>query len=114
MDQFILIFRHEDGSKIASPEQMQAWMKQTMDWIGGIAAQDKFVSGTGLPFDGARVVHHDKMVTNGPFGDIKETIGGFIIVKADSFEEAAEFAKGAPVLMGEGNTVEVRKIAKDH
>ena len=52
----MLIFRHEDGSKIASPEQMQAWMKQTMDWIGGIAAQNKFITGTGLPFDESRVV----------------------------------------------------------
>jgi hypothetical protein len=112
MDEFILIFRHEDGAKLASPEQMQAWMKQTMDWIGGIAAQNKFVSGTGLPFDDARVVRSNKMVTNGPFGEIKETIGGFIIVKADTVEEAVEFAKGSPVLQGEGNTVEVRKIAK--
>ena len=57
MDEFALIMRHQDGAKLASPEQMQAWMKQTMDWIGGIAAQNKFVSGTGLPFDGARVVN---------------------------------------------------------
>src|SRR5476649_912618 len=112
MDEYALIMRHEDGSKIASPEQMQVWMKQTMDWIGGIAAQNKFVSGTGLPFDDARVVSSDKMVTNGPFGEIKETIGGFIVVKADSIDEAVEFAKGAPVLQGEGNTMEVRKIAK--
>ncbi len=113
MDEYILIFRHEDGSKIASPEQMQVWMKQTMDWIGSIAAQNKFSSGTGLPFENARVVRSNNVVTNGPFGDIKETIGGFIIVKADSIDEAVEFAKGSPVLQGEGNSVEVRKIAKD-
>jgi len=113
MQEFILIMRHQDGSKVASPEQMQEWMKQTMDWIGGIAAQNKFVSGTGLPFDGAKVVRSNNMVTNGPFGDIKETIGGFIMVKADSIEEAIEFAKGSPVLQGEGNTIEVRKVAKN-
>ncbi len=113
MDEYILVFRHEDGQKVASPEQIQEWMKQTMDWIGGIAAQNKFVSGTGLPFADARVVRHNNVVTNGPFGDIKETIGGFIIVKAESVEEAVEFAKGSPVLMGEGNSVEVRKIAKN-
>ncbi len=113
MDEFILIFRHEDGGKLVSPEQMQAWMKQTMDWIGGIAAQNKFVSGTGLPFDNAKVVRHNSVVTNGPFGDIKETIGGFIIVRANSVDEAVEFAKGSPVLQGAGNTVEVRKIAKN-
>jgi hypothetical protein len=113
MDEYILIFRHQDGAKVASPEQMQVWMKQTMDWIGGIAARNKFTSGTGLPFADAKVVNSNKMVTNGPFGDIKETIGGFIIVKADSVEEAVEFAKGSPVLQGEGNTVEVRRIAKN-
>ena len=112
MNEFILIFRHEDGQKLASPEQMQMWMKQTMDWIGGIAAQNKFSSGTGLPFEDARVVRSNNVVTNGPFGEIKETIGGYIIVKADSVDEAVELAKGSPVLQGEGNSVEVRKIAK--
>ncbi len=116
MEEFALIMRHEDGMKTASPEQIQAWMKQTMDWIGSISAQNKFVSGTGLPFDGARVVkttNAKKVVTNGPFGDIKETIGGLIVVKASSIDEAVEFAKGCPVLQGEGNSLEVRRIAKN-
>jgi hypothetical protein len=113
MEEYALIMRHEDGGKIASPEQMEIWMKQTMDWIGGIAAQNKFVSGTGLPFEDARVVRHKGVVTNGPFGEIKETIGGFITIKADSIEEAVEFAKGCPVLQGEGNSMEVRRIAKN-
>jgi len=112
MNEFMLIFRHEDGLKVASPEQIQFWMKQTRDWIGGIAAQNKFVGGNGLPFDEARVVKHNNVVTNGPFGEIKETIGGYIIVKASSVDEAVEFAKGCPVLQGDGNSVEVRKIAK--
>jgi hypothetical protein len=116
MDEYALIMRHPDGSRIASPEQMQAWMKQTMDWIGGIAARNQFVSGTGLLFDNAGVVSRNGeklMVTNGPFGDIKETIGGLIVVKAASLEEALEFAKGCPVLQGDGNSVEVRRIARE-
>ena len=87
-------------------------MKQTMDWIGTITAKNKFIGGNGLLFQDARVVRHNNMVTNGPFGEIKETIGGYIMVKADSIDEAVEFAKGCPVLQGEGNSVEVRKIAK--
>lgn len=101
-----------DGGKVASPEQIQIWMKQTMDWIGGIAAQNKYVGGNGLSFDDARVVttkNGKPLVTNGPFGDIKETLGGYILVKAESVEEAVEFAKGLPILQGEGNSVEVRK-----
>jgi hypothetical protein len=111
MEEYMLIFRHQDGSKIASPEQMQLWMKQTMDWIGGIAAQNKYVTGGGLLFDDPRVVHHNNVVTNGPFGDIKETIGGYMIVRAESLDDAVMLAKGSPVLQGEGNTMEVRKMA---
>jgi hypothetical protein len=113
MKEFALIFRHEDGGAVASPEQIQVWMQQTMDWLGGIAAQNKLVSrGNGLSFEDSRVVRHNHTVTNGPFGEIKETIGGYVIVRAESVEEAVEFAKGCPVLQGEGNSVEVRKIAR--
>lgn len=117
MQEFMLIFRHQDGHTVASPEQIDVWMKQTMDWIGGIAAQNKFSGGNGLPFDDARVVrtkNSKAVVTNGPFGEIKETIGGYIVVKANSVDEAVEFAKGSPVLQGEGNSVEVRRIAAGH
>ncbi len=115
MDEYMLIFRHQDGKKVASPEQMQIWMKQTMDWIAGIRAKNKFKEGNGLPFEDARVVRTKNakpVVTDGPFGEIKETIGGFIVVKAESVDEAVEFAKGCPVLQGEGNSVEVRKLAR--
>ncbi len=108
----MLIFRHQNGHQVASPEQVQIWMKQTLDWIATISARNKFAGGNGLDFDDARVVRHNNVVTNGPFGDIKETIGGYIMVRAESLEEAVEFAKGCPVLQGDGNTVEVRKIVK--
>jgi hypothetical protein len=68
MDEYMLIFRHQNGKEVASPEQIEIWMKQTMDWIGGIAAQNKFVRGEGLYFEDARVVWHNNVVTNGPFG----------------------------------------------
>ncbi len=115
MEEYALIMRHEDGSKVASPEQIQKWIQQTMEWIDGIAKQNKFVSGTGLLFDNSKVIttkNSKSIITNNPFGDIKETIGGLIVVKAESLEEAIRFAKGCPVLQGEGNSVEIRKIAK--
>ena len=112
MKEYILLFRHENANGKVSPEQMQQWMKQQMDWVNSIVARNQFVEGTGLQFDEAKVVSHQKLVTNGPFGDIKETLGGFIIVRAESADDAAEIAKGAPVLQGEGNTVEVRQILK--
>jgi hypothetical protein len=111
MDEFILIFRHEDGKTVASPEQIQTWMKQTMDWIGGIAAQNKLV---GPPkrwdLDG-RVVKKNDVVTNGPYSEIKESVGGLLLVRAESYDEAVEIAKGCPGLPL-GLTVEVRPVAR--
>ena len=112
MKEFALLFRHENATGQVSPEQMEQWMQQQMEWISGIEAQHKYVGGTGLLFDAARVVGYDGVVTNGPFGDIKETLGGYVVVRADNVDEAVAFAKGAPVLQGPGNTVEVREIAQ--
>jgi len=54
-------------------------------------------------------VKNDNIVTNGPYTDIKESIGGYTIIKADNYDEAVEIAKGCPVLLTGGN-VEVREI----
>ncbi len=112
MDEYILIFRHEDGLKVASPEQIEIWMRQTKEWMDGIAAKNKLSGGKGFLFADAKVVWPKNIVTNGPFGKIRETLGGYVIVKADSVDEAVEFAKGSPVLQGDGNSVEVRKISR--
>jgi hypothetical protein len=56
-----------------------------------------------------KVVKPNNLVTDGPYMEIKESIGGYAVVKADSVEEAADLAKGCPVLNLGGN-VEVREI----
>ena len=112
MKEFLLIFRHQDGSAKFSQEEMQGMMKLHTDWMNGIIAQDKLVSnGNGLAFDEGKVVRPNDVVTDGPFVETKEAIGGYIIIRANSADEAAELAKGSPVLLGEGNSIEVRKIA---
>ena len=111
MNEFILVFRRNEvsGEAQPSPEQLQAMMKQWQDWIGNIAAQNKLVSsGNRLSSDG-RVVKKDNVITNGPYVELKEAIGGYIIVRADSLDEAAELSKDCPILNIGGN-VEVRTI----
>ena len=106
----MLIFRHPDGKEVASPEQLQIWMKQTMDWIAGIAAQNKFVGGNGLPFDDARVVRSGNVVTNGPFGEAKDLIAGFWLWKVKSKEEAIEWVKRCPNPTGAEAEIEIRQV----
>lgn len=109
MSDFLLVFRMDKNDPAPTPEQMQSRMKSWQDWMGGIAAQNKLVSsGNRLASEG-RVVKAGNVVTNGPYAEIKEAIGGYIVVSADSLDEAAELSKGCPILHGGGN-VEVRTI----
>jgi hypothetical protein len=50
-------------------------------------------------------------VTDGPFIEVKEIVGGFMIVAAESYERALEVAKESPAVMMPGSSVEVREIA---
>jgi hypothetical protein len=111
MKEFLLVFRRESlqGNMQMSPEQIQAMMKPWQDWMGSIAAQNKLVdAGNRLEADG-RVVKSDKVITNGPYVETKEAVGGYTIIKADSLDEAAEISKGCPILQI-GGSVEVRAL----
>lgn len=108
MQEFLLIFRNDASARL-SPDELQATMKPWQDWIGGLAAQNKLVSaGSRLDTNG-KVVKPGNAVTNGPYVEIKESIGGYIIIRAESLEEAATLSNGCPILQVGGN-VEVRQI----
>lgn len=114
MKEFALFFKRDFLAKEdqPSPEQLQQSIKPWQDWIGGIAAQNKLANKGNKLHPEVRIVRPDKSVLNGPFAEIKESIGGFIVVKADGFEEALEMAKGCPVLLPPWHgSVEVRMIA---
>ncbi|AUD00813.1 YciI family protein [Spirosoma pollinicola] len=111
MKDFLLIFRSpEQARPTASPEEMQANLKRWMDWFGSIAAQNKLADrGNRLAHEG-KVVRPNQVITDGPYTEIKESIGGYIGVKAESLDEAAAMASTCPILL-EGGNVEVREIA---
>lgn len=102
MQEFLLVFRREH-----KPE-MKSTMKQWQDWMGSLGAQNKLVN-TGNPLEEEGKVVKTSVVMNGPYVETKETVGGYTIIRANSLEEAAELAKGCPVLYDDGN-VEVRPI----
>jgi hypothetical protein len=111
MKEFLFVFRR-DLSKEAtqlSPEKMQTLMKAWQDWMGSLAAQNKFGGpGKRLGNEG-KVLKTNKLVTDGPYVEVKEVIVGYCFVKANNIDEAAELAKDCPNLMM-GGSVEVRPI----
>ena len=112
MKDYLLIYRTDHNAMPkATPEQAQVTTKKWMDWIGSIAAQNKLTSpGNRLDASG-KVVRANNVVTNSPYAEIKETVGGYSIVKAETYEAAVELAKGCPILAVGGN-VEVREISE--
>lgn len=108
MNEFLLIFRRSFANdETPSPTQLQASIKPWQDWLGSIAAQDKLARPLQRWDTKGKVVTSDKTVINGPYAEIKESIGGLIVIKAQDYEEATEIAKGCPILELGGN-VEVR------
>lgn len=113
MNDFLLVFRNDVALSQTqmSPDQMQTMLKTWMDWIGGIAAQNKLVSPGNRLAPNGKVLAANNVITDGPFVEIKEAIGGYIIVKAETIEEATQLSEGCPIL-DVGGTVEIRMIIK--
>jgi hypothetical protein len=109
MKEFVMIIRLEDLPEVKfSPEEMQAGMTVWEKWVDGIIASNTLVSrGNRLGNDG-RTIRNGKVVTNGPYAEIREIIGGYLIIRANSIDEAAEIAKSAP-LVGSGS-IEIRGL----
>ncbi|HEX9272269.1 MAG TPA: YciI family protein [Candidatus Binatia bacterium] len=109
MSKFMYLFRSNPTAyQSLSPEQMQQTLKKWMDWkdtlekSGHIKQFGERLDGTGKVVRGK-----SKTVTDGPYIEVKDFIGGYMLVEAKDIDQAVELAKGCPVLESDG-TVEIR------
>jgi hypothetical protein len=111
MANFLFVYRGGgDAHAKMTPDELQQHMQKWTNWIGeGFQKGWMLDAGDALTQEG-RVVHAKKVVTDGPFAESKEIVGGFSIVQADTIDAAAELAKGCPALLT-GGKVEVRPLA---
>jgi hypothetical protein len=113
MEKFMLIFRNtrtsEETFQSLSPEDMQAELDKWGQWIGTIAVQGRMVATDALHNHGKLVRQAGQIVTDGPFAESKELVSGYMIVQADTYEQAVEDSKGCPIFEING-TVEVRQL----
>ena len=111
MARFMFVYRggDEDYARM-SPDEIQQNMEQWGNWIRAALKQGWMVDpGDALTPEG-RVVNAKKVVTDGPFVESKECVGGYSVVEAATIDAAAELAKGCPALLT-GGKVEVRTLA---
>lgn len=110
MKDFMMLFHSKpNNDKQPTYDEIQEEIKRWQDWIGGIAAQGKFKSSDALGYEG-KTLHVDGSLTDGPYAEVKEIIGGYLICTCETIEEAVELAKGCPIFTKEGGKVEVRDV----
>jgi hypothetical protein len=108
MSEFTFLYRGRNTS--ASPEQMQKTMQKWQAWFKELTANGHLKEiGHPLEHAGKVVRGERKTVTDGPFAEAKDVVGGFTIIEARDLDQAAELSKGCPILEA-GGSVEVRPI----
>jgi hypothetical protein len=109
MAEFIYLFR--GGMPESSPEQMQQQMQKWRVWIEELGKQGHYKSGDPLDRGGKVLSGKQKVVTDGPYAEAKDVVGGYLMVAAETLGAAAELAKGCPIFEA-GGSVEVRPVMK--
>src|SRR5580658_6305724 len=110
MARFMFVYRGgNEAERSMSPEQMQQVMQKWGAWIGE-AMQKGWMKDPGDALTPEGRVVRGKVVSDGPFVEAKEIVGGYSVVEAETIEKASELAKGCPALLY-GGAVEVRRLA---
>ena len=92
-----LVISRGQWDKTLSPQEIQSAIDQFYIWLDRLVHEGKMKPGQRLAVEG-KTVARNNVVTDGPFGESKEVIGGYWFIVAGSLEEAAEIAKGNPCL----------------
>ena len=109
-NEYMLLFRGTDWSKNLSPQEMQTVAGQWMAWFKGLMEQGKVVAGSPLDREGKVVSGKGgRTISDGPFAESKEAIGGYFLLHVDTMEEAVAIAQDCPGLTY-GVRVEVRHV----
>ena len=107
-----LVLARGTGQEYAnrSPQEMQQIVQKYMAWTAGLRDAGRMIHAERLKGDGrvVRGVAGKMTVTDGPFAESKEVIGGFWLLEASSYDEVQAFLKDHPHL--EAGTLEVRQI----
>ena len=104
----ILIYENEDAYVNATPEVWQTAMEAHNRFAGQVGEHGgKMVGGNALQPTATATSIRDDVVTDGPFAETKEALGGFYLIEARDLDHALEIAKLCPAPYG---GVEVRPV----
>ena len=110
MSQFVYLYR--GGERGRTPEKAQEMMQKWMAWFKQLTEKG-YIKDPGQPLEhtGKLVKGRQKTVTDGPFAEAKDIVGGYTLIEAADLKQAVELSKGCPIFEVEGE-VEVRPVMK--
>ena len=110
MSEFVFLYRGGEAGR--SPEKMQQTMQKWMGWLKELGEKGH-IKDQGQPLErtGKLVKGRQKTVTDGPFPEAKDIVGGYTVIEARDLAEAVELSKGCPIFEADG-AVEVRPVMK--
>ena len=108
---FMLLLRGGKSMADMTPQEAQECIGKYFKWMEQLQQQGVYKSGEPLQ-DAGKVLSGPggRTVTDGPYVEGKEEVGGFFMITAGNLNEAAKIAQGCPIFDNQGN-VEVREIA---
>ena len=111
MSDYVYLYRSSQRPA-GSPEQMQQQMQRWMAWMKELGEKGH-IKDAGHPLEqtGKLVRGKEKTVTDGPFAEAKDIIGGYTLVQATDLAQAVELTSGCPIF-DVGGSVEVRPVQK--
>jgi hypothetical protein len=110
MNEYVFLYR--GGRSGRSPEQAQQVIERWMGWFKGLSENGHLKDrGQPLELSGKLVSSGGKTVSDGPFAEAKDVIGGFTVILAKDIDEAVELSRNCPILET-GGQVEVRPVMK--
>ena len=109
----MLLFRSDEWYEELSHDEIQKVISQNRDWIEGLITQGKAKPGHALQRNGATVSgKNGRTLSDGPFAESKEVIGGFLLLNVETIAEAIAIAQRSPTL-AYGTSIEVRPVAEE-
>jgi len=110
---YMLLYRSDEWYNRLSREELQKLIEQNKAWIERLTAQGKAKPGRALERRGAIVSgNNGRFITDGPFAESKEAIGGYLVLDVDTIDEAIAIAQSIPGLAF-GGSIEVRPVADE-
>lgn len=110
MSQFVYLYRGGENGR--SPERAQQMIQKWRAWLKELGDKGH-IKDPGQPLErtGKLVKGKQKTVTDGPFAEAKDVVGGYTLIEARDLDQAAELSQGCPIFEVDG-LVEVRPVLK--